>query len=86
MHSLIVSLMWLIWCQAGNAADPLRYAFIVSQAELVGEAAEAAACSYSRKADLEGVGHISVGVSRADGLKCSRWALYARTLTLIQIP
>lgn len=57
--------------QAGNAADPLRYAFIVSQAELV-DAAQVASTSYNRTTDLENVGSVSVGVSRADGQKCSR--------------
>lgn len=63
------------WCavrlQAGNAADPLRYAFIVSQAQLV-DAAQVASTSYNKTTDLENVGSVSVGVSRADGQKCSR--------------
>ena len=58
--------------QAGNVADPLRYAFIVSQAELAADEDQVAACSYSRCTDIEGVGAIAVGVSKADGQKCSR--------------
>ena len=61
--------------QAGNAADPLRYAFIVSQAELVPTAEEVAAASFSKAADLEGVGPVCVGVLRAEGEKCSRCGL-----------
>ena len=64
--------------QAGNAADPLRYAFIVSQAELVATADEAAAASFSKTADLEGVGPVCVGVLRAEGEKCSRSACSRR--------
>ena len=60
--------------QAGNVADPLRYAFIVSQAELAADEDQVAACSFSNRADIEGVGAVSVGVSKADGQKCSRCA------------
>ncbi len=60
--------------QAGNAADPLRYAFIVSQAELAEDEGQVASTSYSKATVLEGVGSIAVGVSRADGQKCSRQA------------
>ncbi|EIE27214.1 isoleucyl-tRNA synthetase [Coccomyxa subellipsoidea C-169] len=59
---------------AGNAADPLRYAFIVSQAELAEDEGQVASTSYSKATVLEGVGSIAVGVSRADGQKCSRQA------------
>lgn len=60
---------------ADNGQDPLRYAFIVSQAELVGSAEEAAAAPYSSTAELEdgeGSGTITVGVLRAEGTKCAR--------------
>jgi hypothetical protein len=60
---------------APNGMDPLRYAFIVSQATLAGSAAEAAAgAAYSATATLEegGVGEVTVGVARADGAKCTR--------------
>ena len=65
----------LLGAQAGNAADPLRYAFIVSQAELVGDPSEATSAPYSSSAELEGVGPVCVGVTRADGRKCSRRGL-----------
>ena len=58
--------------QAGNVADPLRYAFIVSQAELVADKEQVASCSYSNETDIEGFGAVSVGVSKADGQKCLR--------------
>ena len=58
--------------QAGNVADPLRYAFIVSQAELVADKEQVASCSYSNETDIEGFGAVTVGVSKADGQKCSR--------------
>ena len=58
--------------QAGNVADPLRYAFIVSQAELAADEDQAASCSYSNRTDIEGVGAVTVGVSKADGQKCLR--------------
>lgn len=59
---------------AGNGMDPLRYAFIVSQAELAGSAGEAAeGAAYSATAQLEeGGGEVTVGVARADGAKCKR--------------
>ena len=66
--------------QAGNAADPLRYAFIVSQAELVSDAAEAASASFSKAAELEGIGAVTIGVLRAEGAKCSRWGARTRFL------
>ena len=53
-------------------ADPLRYAFIVSQAELAADKDQAASCSYSNTTEIEGVGAINVGVSKADGQKCQR--------------
>lgn len=59
---------------SANGQDPLRYAFIVSQATLVDspEAATAGA-AYSATADLEeGTGSVTVGVARADGAKCGR--------------
>ena len=58
--------------QAGNVADPLRYAFIVSQAELAADKGQADSCSYSNTTEVEGVGAITVGVSKADGQKCQR--------------
>lgn len=58
--------------QATNGADPLRYAFIVSQAELVGSRAEAEVADYHATTDLEGIGEVTVGVTRAQGAKCSR--------------
>lgn len=63
---------------AGNGADPLRFLFIVSQAELVGSADEvAAACSeYYANAEIEGVGEsavtVKICVTTADGSKCAR--------------
>lgn len=53
-------------------ADPLRYAFIVSQAELAADKEQVVSCSYSNETDIEGVGAVTVGVSKADGQKCSR--------------
>ena len=58
--------------QAGNVADPLLYAFIVSQAELAADKDQAASCSYSNCTEIEGVGIVTVGVSKADGQKCQR--------------
>lgn len=58
--------------QAENGADPLRYEFIVSQVELVGSREEAEACDYSATSQIEGIGEVTVGVSRARGSKCER--------------
>lgn len=69
-HSDKLLSVW--WLQAGKASDPLRYAFIVSQAELADDVAAVASASYSNIVELEGIGTVSVGVSRADGQKCSR--------------
>ncbi|KAK9822294.1 hypothetical protein WJX74_003674 [Apatococcus lobatus] len=55
-----------------NGADPLRYIFITSQAELVDEAGAASAADYSRSVDIEGVGKVTLGVAHAQGQKCSR--------------
>ena len=66
-----IAKVWLSM-QAGNVADPLRYAFIVSQAELAANEGQVATCSYSNRTDIEGVGVVSVGVSKADGHKCAR--------------
>ena len=57
-----------------NGQDALRYAFIVSQAELVDSAAAAAAMPYtSTSAEVEGVeGEVTVGIGKAEGAKCSR--------------
>ncbi|GAB4814888.1 hypothetical protein N2152v2_001934 [Parachlorella kessleri] len=55
---------------ADNGQDPLRYAFIVSQAELVDSAEAAAAAPYTSTAQLEegeGEGSVTVGVMRAEG-------------------
>lgn len=59
---------------AGNGMDPLRYVFIVSQAELAESSAAAAeGAAYSATAQLEeGAGEVTVGVARADGVKCKR--------------
>ena len=62
----------LLWLQAPNGADPLRYAFLVSQARLVSEASEAAAADFSACAPIDGAGDVTVGVRRADGHKCQR--------------
>lgn len=62
--------------------DPLRYAFIVSQAELVASpeaAAEGEFAAYSARAELEeGGGALAVGIARADGAKCNRCWNYRR--------
>ena len=56
--------------------DPLRYAFIVSQAELVASpeaASEGEFGVYAARAELEeGGGEVAVGIARADGRKCNR--------------
>ena len=56
--------------------DPLRYAFIVSQAELVASpeaASEGEFGAYAARAELEeGGGQVAVGIARADGRKCNR--------------
>lgn len=65
---------------AGNSADPLRYLFIVSQAELVSSAEHVVtACTeYHTTAEIEGLVpdaaavEVTVGVTSADGLKCAR--------------
>ena len=59
--------------QAGNGADPLRYIFIVSQAELVASAAAASEADHSASTDAEGLGRVTVGVARARGSKCQRY-------------
>ena len=59
---------------ADNGSDPLRYAFIVSQAQLVDSPAAATdGAAYSATAALEEGGiEVVVGVARADGHKCNR--------------
>ena len=59
---------------ADNGSDPLRYAFIVSQAQLVDSPAAATdGAAYSATATLEEGGiEVVVGVARADGHKCNR--------------
>ena len=61
---------------ADNGMDPLRYLFIVSQAQLVDSAdAATAGAAYSAAAALEaeaGGCEVMVGVARADGSKCGR--------------
>lgn len=63
---------------AGNGADPLRYLFIVSHAELVSSADEVvAACSeYHTTTHVEVVPGtaigVAVGVTTAEGRKCAR--------------
>lgn len=42
------------------------------QAELVAEAGAASAADYSRAVEIEGVGSVTVGVTHAQGSKCSR--------------
>lgn len=68
---------------AGNGADPLRYLFIVSQAQLLGSADEVVAtCSeYNATAEIEGADGaiaITVGVTTADGSKCARCWNYSQ--------
>ncbi len=48
--------------------------FIVSAVELAPSAAAAAAADHSAAADVEGLGAVTVGVSRARGAKCQRCA------------
>jgi isoleucyl-tRNA synthetase len=56
-----------------NGQDALRYLLLVSEAEVVATAAEAAAAPYTSTAVLEGSGlEVTVGVSRAGGHKCGR--------------
>lgn len=57
---------------ADNGADPLRYAFITSQAELVDSQDQAKQADFSATAQLEHIGEVTVGVTRADGSKCAR--------------
>ena len=42
------------------------------QAELVAEAGVAAAADYNRTVEIEGVSSVTVGVTHAQGSKCSR--------------
>ncbi len=68
---------------SANGQDALRYALIVSEAELVGSAAEAAAAPYAATAPLDledGAGprgELTVGVQRAGGCKCARCWSYS---------
>ncbi|KAL3159350.1 hypothetical protein ABBQ32_011301 [Trebouxia sp. C0010 RCD-2024] len=57
---------------AANGADPLRYAFITSQAQLVDSQHEAEQSDFSATVQLEQLGQVTVGITRADGLKCAR--------------
>lgn len=57
---------------AANGADPLRYAFITSQAQLVDSQEEAKQSEFSATSQLEQLGEVTVGVTRADGHKCAR--------------
>ncbi|KAK9835222.1 hypothetical protein WJX81_006819 [Elliptochloris bilobata] len=66
--------------QAHNGADPLRYIFIVSQVDLVASAAAAAQADHSAATDVEGLGAVTVGVSRALGAKCQRCWNYSTEL------
>jgi isoleucyl-tRNA synthetase len=75
---------------ARNGQDPLRYALIVSQAQLVGSAAEctpspgadgSSAVLYSACTSLEGwEGEATVGVGRAAGRKCGRCWNYSEAV------
>jgi len=59
---------------SGNGMDPLRYVFIVSQADLTDSpAAATAGAAYSATITLTEAGsEVTVGVARADGTKCKR--------------
>ncbi|GFR52057.1 hypothetical protein Agub_g14579 [Astrephomene gubernaculifera] len=58
---------------SGNGADELRYLLIVSQVELVSDAAAARLCPYhDTQPSASGAGSITVGVARAGGAKCAR--------------
>ncbi|KAG2422803.1 hypothetical protein HXX76_015750 [Chlamydomonas incerta] len=58
---------------AGNGADELRYLLIVSQVELVSDAAAVKLCPFHDTVpSAAGAGSISVGVTRASGPKCAR--------------
>ncbi|EFJ46048.1 hypothetical protein VOLCADRAFT_93543 [Volvox carteri f. nagariensis] len=56
-----------------NGADELRYVLIVSQVELVSDAAVAKLCPFHETIpSTRGAGEITVGVTRAGGTKCAR--------------
>ncbi|GIL90054.1 hypothetical protein Vretimale_18112 [Volvox reticuliferus] len=58
---------------ARNGADDLRYLLIVSQVELVSDAAAAKLCPFNDTLPSNtGAGEITVGVARASGVKCAR--------------
>jgi len=67
-----------------NGADPLRYAFIVSQVELVELAAEAEGTDYSAALEVEGVGALTVGIARARGGKCQRCWNYSEQVGSVE--
>jgi len=59
--------------KAKNGVDELRCLFITSGVELVPvDAFDARALKYATSTSLEGVGHLKIGVDRADGTKCER--------------
>ena len=55
-----------------NGQDALRYAFISSEAELVEVAEMATAAAFHSATEVEGVGVVTIGVSKAAGKKCGR--------------
>ena len=56
-----------------NGQDPLRYALIVSQAELAGSEEDIMSLEYSSSVQMEGIdGVVKVGITSADGKKCAR--------------
>jgi len=67
----------------GADVDQLKYALIVSEARLVGSAAEATGAAFSSSEELEGFeGTVTVGVGKAPGAKCTRCWNYSKQVGL----
>lgn len=53
--------------------------------ELVDSSEAAAAADYSAQLQLEGIGELTVGIVRADGIKCSRCWNYSTQVRLLPL-
>lgn len=62
-----------------NGVDQLKYALIVSEARLVGSSDEAAEAAFVISEEVDGFeGAVTVGVSKASGVKCTRCWNYSK--------
>ena len=68
--------------EGGNGVDELRYALLVSGAEVCDspEAVRGQCAAFSSEAEIEGLGTVTVGVTTAEGTKCERCWTYSTTV------